>query len=180
MMVKSKINSFLSSFLLLSAIAIFSLNCHTSKNHDNGEHKNKEEKEQNKDSKEQETNHSEHQLGETIQLTNGDYLSIGSESIKMKIQAVTEDSRCPLNTQCFQAGKAKLEVMMIKELDMLSTINLVAKGGCQKMDGSCGNSDIAQGYKFTLMALTPYPGEDGKMSVPKDKYVAHVKVEAVK
>ncbi len=165
----------------MAAIAILSLNCHTSKNHNEEAHKNMEkEKEQVEDPKEQKNEGSNHSLGETFQIANGSYVNIGSESLKIEIQAITEDSRCPLNTQCFQAGKAKLELMIIKELDMVSTVNLTAKGGCQKMDGSCGNSHIAQGYKFTLMALTPYPGEDGKTSVPKDQYVAHLKVVAVR
>ncbi|MFT4666171.1 MAG: hypothetical protein ACI8YQ_002857 [Polaribacter sp.] len=179
-MTTTKINKFLSTLFFMAVIAVLSLNCHTSKNHDNGEHKDKDGKEHVKDAKEQNTDLAKHKLGETLQITNGDYVSIASESLQIKIQAITEDSRCPLNTNCIQAGKAKLELMVIKELDMVSSVNLIAKGGCQKMDGSCGNSAIAQGYKFTLIALTPYPGEDGKNSVPKDKYVAHVKVEAVK
>ncbi len=177
-MTGSKIYSSLNVFLLMLALALFTLNCHTSKNHDKTEHKEKEEKEHEKEPKENDKDN--HVLGETIELKMGEEVSIGSESLEIRIQEVKEDSRCPLNMQCFQAGKAKVELMMVKELDMVSSVNLVAKGGCQKMDGSCGNSAIAQDYKFTLIALTPYPGENGKNKVPTDKYVAHVKVEAVR
>jgi len=182
-MTNFQIRKAFSVFFFLAIMSLLSTNCHTAKNHDNGEHKTGEhtEKHKDSDSKKQGKDLKDYKVGEVLQLNMETYITIGSESLKMKIQEISEDSRCPLNVNCIQPGKAKIELMVIKELDMVSSVNLIAKGGgCQKMDGSCGNSTISQGYKFSLMGLTPYPGEDGKSSVSKEKYVAHVKVEALR
>jgi hypothetical protein len=116
-----------------------------------------------------------HQLGDLLPLTIADRISIQSEKLILSIESVGE-SRCPLNVQCIQAGKAKVKLSVQKE-DMVYFVDLTAKGNCQKTDGSCGDSSTVRGYKYTLMSLTPYPGENGSTSVLQDKYIATVRVE---
>lgn len=158
--------------LLIAALSIslFCLNCHTSKNHDH----NNPENQDNNDGKEEPMDDG-HKLGEVLKITSSERVAIGSENLKLKLESVGE-SRCPLNVQCFQIGKAKTKFQVIKD-DMIFFVELSALGGCQKTDGSCGDSSTMHGYKFTLMSLTPYPGEDGKTSIQQENYVASVKVE---
>lgn len=119
---------------------------------------------------------SNHQLGDILQVNNSQVTTLSSEKLQVQIEKVAE-SRCPTGVNCITAGKAKVMLQVIKEGDMLSTVTLNAKGLCQKTDGSCGDSAKAMGYKFTLLYLSPYPGEDGKTSIPQDKYIAHIKIE---
>ena len=116
-----------------------------------------------------------HKLGEVLLLNNKERVAIDTEGLKLKIDRI-EESRCPLNVQCFQAGTAKVHLSVVKE-DYVYMVDLKAKGNCQKTDGSCGNKVTTKGYTFTLVSLTPYPGEGEGQSINQDKYVAHVKVE---
>jgi hypothetical protein len=156
----------LQSLVALLVLALCCANCHTSKKSEPGT---TDTTEQPKDME------PKHQLGELLPLTMADKISISSESMRLSIESVGE-SRCPLNVQCIQAGKAKVKLSVQKE-DMVYFVDLTAKGSCQKTDGSCGDSATVRGYKYTLISLTPYPGEDGTTSVQQDKYVATVRVE---
>lgn len=115
------------------------------------------------------------QLGDVLMIKNVEKTSISSEDLHLRIDKVAE-SRCPKGVQCIQAGEGKLDLLVIKGSHNF-TVSLKAKGNCFDTDGSCGNTTSAEGYTFSLMQLTPYPGEDSKPYVKQEDYVAHVKVE---
>jgi hypothetical protein len=156
----------LHSLVILLVLALCCANCHASKKTDQGT---------TDTSSQPQDMEPKHQLGDLLPLTIADRISIQSENLRLSIESVGE-SRCPLNVQCIQAGKAKVKLSVQKE-DMVYFVDLTANGNCQKTDGSCGDSSTVRGYKYTLMSLTPYPGEDGTTAVQQDKYVAFVRVE---
>ncbi|MCX6003311.1 MAG: hypothetical protein NTX46_02605 [Chloroflexi bacterium] len=54
-------------------------------------------------------------LGSEFILSVGQNARIASESMEIKLIAVTEDSRCPKNVQCIQAGKVSCDVEISKD-----------------------------------------------------------------
>jgi hypothetical protein len=53
--------------------------------------------------------------GSEFTLSMGQNARIASESMEIKFIAVTEDSRCPKNVQCIQAGKVSCDVEISKD-----------------------------------------------------------------
>lgn len=113
-------------------------------------------------------------LGDELILSMEDTY-IASEDLHLKVIKV-QDSRCPLNTNCIQAGKGKVFVE-IKKGNTTETKTLEAKGSCHETDGSCGKSINYNGYKITLITLTPYPGDDGVKFIKQENYRAKVVVK---
>ena len=54
-------------------------------------------------------------LGSEFTLSVGQNARNASESMEIKFIAVTEDSRCPKNVQCIQAGKVSCDVEITKD-----------------------------------------------------------------
>jgi len=183
-MIITKVIRQLSVVLFAGLLSCLLLNCHTTKNPESGD-KDKNTKDQQDVSDKVEDKNDKgadldnvstdsYELGDVLPLTKGGYIKVAD--LKLKVSSVA-DSRCPKGVNCITAGKAKIELMVIKQGDMASSASLTARGNCDKTDGSCGNSANSQGYTFTLMSLTPYPGDDGKTTVQQDKYVANVRVD---
>ncbi|MFK7809198.1 MAG: hypothetical protein AB8F74_15450 [Saprospiraceae bacterium] len=163
-------------------VTLFAFGCHTHKNHDHGDHDKKAE--ETKEVIKEEMDKTDPQperpeilkLGQEIRITKDNPVTIKSEWMEIRLREV-KDSRCPKDVNCIQAGEAEVRLMMVRQGDMASDVRLKAKGNCFETNGSCGNNAKAQGYVFSLVSLTPYPGEDGKQSVDQGKYVATVIVE---
>lgn len=89
-------------------------------------------------------------MGREFSLVVGQTASIASEKLKIKFVVVTEDSRCPRDVVCIQAGKASAVIQTTKN-GVMTEITLTETGGTQ------GNVTQASGeYKYTFNIL-PYP-----------------------
>ena len=96
-------------------------------------------------------------LGDTIELPINEVVKFKSENLEIKFES-NSDSRCPLNVNCIQAGKAKIVLKITKDGNA-QTLNLESKGLCQAEDGSCGSEGAAHGYTVKLINVYPYPTE---------------------
>lgn len=86
---------------------------------------------------------------ETVALKMGQKKSVAKRQFTIKLMSVTEDSRCPTDSNCIWAGNAKVNVKVTdsygnsKVLEMNTTMG--PKG------------DQFNGYAINLTALTPSP-----------------------
>lgn len=101
-------------------------------------------------------------------------LSIGESGLVLDksatFTAVLGDSRCPRDVQCVWAGDAEVEVVLREGTRVLATIVLHTNPGA-------GPSEVvAEGLRFRLVDLTPYPDTREPAIEPGD-YVATVRVE---
>ena len=102
-------------------------------------------------------NQSSNKLGEVIKISLNQLIQIESEKISLLFTNIQE-GRCPSETNCIQAGKAKISMDFAIE-DAVSTISLSANGLCEDEAGKCGSNTNAQGYNIKLLYLYPYPSE---------------------
>jgi hypothetical protein len=86
--------------------------------------------------------------------------------LMVKVVAVVEDSRCPKDVDCIQAGNAKVRVSFRKGNDPLKVVDLDLNAG--QTSAMYGN------YKITLTALTPYPATAAP--IKRNRYMATLTV----
>jgi hypothetical protein len=101
--------------------------------------------------------HSDSKLGDTIDLPLNESVKFGSEKLEITLVS-NADSRCPLNVNCIQAGKAKITLKLTKD-GKEEMLELESKGLCQAEDGSCGSTGSVNGYTVKLINVYPYPTE---------------------
>lgn len=82
--------------------------------------------------------------------------------VTVTLLAVLEDSRCPKDVDCIQAGNARVRISLRKGTEASKTFDLDLNPG-QK-------SVIFEYWKFTLSALTPYP--ETAAPIKRNKYMA--------
>jgi len=99
-------------------------------------------------------------LGSEFTLSVGQNARIASGSMEIKFIAVTEDSRCPKNVQCIQAGKVSCDVEITKD-GVKSHILLT-------QTGLTNNSNKYTYQNYTIaFEVSPYP-EAGKEIASRD------------
>ncbi len=111
------------------------------------------------------------QLGEIIEVPINEPITIPSENISIILSDVKE-SRCPKDVNCIQAGKAVVHIDFAIQ-DAVYPLKITAKGMCYELDGSCGSTQLAQGYSVKLLAINPYPIGNQK---PDRNYIARIQV----
>ena len=98
-------------------------------------------------------------LGETFELELNKTAEVEGEKLGITFSK-KQDSRCPLEVNCIQAGKATATLQLISK-GGTEEVKLEVKGLCHKEDGSCGESKTAGGYNIKLISINPYPGSEG-------------------
>jgi hypothetical protein len=89
-----------------------------------------------------------------------------ARKLTVKVLAVVEDSRCPKDVNCIQAGNAKVRVSIRKGTDSSKIVDL---------DLNAGQTSVTfENYKITLSALTPYPATAAP--IKRNKYIATLTV----
>ena len=68
------------------------------------------------------------------------------------------DSRCPLNVTCVQAGEARV-LLVIRLPGAEDALEFKIQGLCQDETGPCGQVKEQWGYRFELLFVYPYPVE---------------------
>jgi hypothetical protein len=101
-------------------------------------------------------------LGGEMKLGVGQVGEVSTEGVTLQFKDVTEDSRCPLNALCIQAGKATVQLAVAKSGVGSQTVSVTLGSG----DGYSLFAD----YRIRLVQLDPYPVA-GQTIVPGN-YVA--------
>jgi hypothetical protein len=95
-------------------------------------------------------------VGQEFTLSEGQSIWIEKGLFRITLVRVIEDSRCPANKECFWAGNAKVEVMVVAQSYILTVGEL--------LEGDQNSVDLGDGYSLRALRLDPYPGlgEDGQ------------------
>lgn len=80
-----------------------------------------------------------------------------SEQLLVTFEEIN-DSRCPLNVTCVQAGEATV-LLVVRRPGQEGALELSARGLCQDETGPCGQAKDMWGYRFELLFVYPYPRE---------------------
>ena len=93
-------------------------------------------------------------LDRPFEIEEGGSISLESESIEVRFDAVVADSRCPADVTCVWAGEATVAVSVVESGsgDIVGSIELTLGADPDAVYGNVGDHSIA------LMALDPYPG----------------------
>ena len=103
----------------------------------------------------------------TFDLAVGKTAIVKGESISIKFDSVTEDSRCPTGVTCIWAGQAKCNMSIIQN-GVTTAVVLTQSGGSEgTMQGFAGK------YQVSFL-LNPYP-KAGSQINPQD-YVLSMKL----
>lgn len=106
-------------------------------------------------------------LGLPFPVQIGHTVEIASEKLAITFRQVMEDSRCPVDVQCFWAGQAVIEVEVAEHGKSLGSFRLTLG-----QDASAAQVSVS-GYRITFVGLDPIP--DTRNPSPPD-YVATLMV----
>jgi hypothetical protein len=102
-------------------------------------------------------------------------LAVGEEaavgSTEVRFVQVAADSRCPRGVNCVWEGDAVVE-LTVRKGGNVTPLELHTHGSPERP-----NVGEAQGYRFRLVALEPYPVEG--QTIPAEDYRATLSAEAV-
>ena len=101
----------------------------------------------------------------SVSVRIGSEKAAGRANIKIKFIEMIEDSRCPRDVQCIQAGNARVRVRVTRNG---RAETLVLNSNMQP------ESAVFAGYEFKLTALTPEPGSN--IRINRNGYVATISV----
>ena len=108
-------------------------------------------------------------LNRAFKLKVGQEVFVKEAGIKVSLNSIVEDSRCPTGVNCFWAGNGKISVKLSKaKRDAASgtSVELNTYEGAK--------SSTYEGYEVRLVSLDPYPKDGVKTS--QDDYVATLMV----
>lgn len=109
-------------------------------------------------------------LNREFKLKVGQEMKVAEAGIKVGLNYVVEDSRCPTGVNCVWAGNAKVSVKLSKAKGDTS-----ASATSVELNTYAGaKSSTYEGYEIRLVSLDPYPKEGVK--IKKDDYVATLMV----
>ena len=103
--------------------------------------------------------------GKAFVLKMGEMAKCTCKSVAVRFVEVTEDSRCPKNTNCVWAGEVKTR------LDINGTMHELKLGG----DGKATTPMEVDNYTIQLMEVNPYPVAGEK--IDPASYVATIMVK---
>jgi hypothetical protein len=92
-------------------------------------------------------------LNEALALAGGQDGLITSERLRLRFAEVLEDSRCPMQVECFWTGQARIAIAVQPEGSGSTTVEFntnPAPGQTVKL------ADVGQ-YSIELQSLDPYP-----------------------
>lgn len=97
-------------------------------------------------------------IGQEFELKGNETAHIESESLDLSIRDI-DDSRCPSDVSCVQAGQVNVKVVLTKEGDLLGFEELVQSGDetPSVLVGFPQARDNAVVYNVTLVGVVPYP-----------------------
>lgn len=96
------------------------------------------------------------QLPQTVRLAIGSEIQLASPSVRLKLEAVTQDSRCPIGATCVWAGSVTLRFSVVPATGSATEILLDSE-----------RPDSSAGVVLRIAAVTPVPRLDTTID-PKD------------
>jgi hypothetical protein len=105
-------------------------------------------------------------VSKEFKLKAGEVAEVSDAGIKISLNGVLEDSRCPTGVQCAWAGNGRVSVKLSKGKGEPVSVELNTYAGPK--------SSRFEGYDVRLMRLDPYP-KDGAQT-RKDAYVVTLMV----
>jgi hypothetical protein len=105
-------------------------------------------------------------LSHEFKLKAGQEVLVKEAGIRVSLDEVLEDSRCPTGVQCIWAGNGKIRVKVSKAKGEAVSVELNTSAGPK--------SSTYEGYEVKLVRLDPYP-KNGS-TIGKDDYVATLMV----
>jgi len=105
-------------------------------------------------------------LNDTISLVYGKTYVNYEKNISIKLDSVTEDSRCPVNVECIWAGNARAK-FILNSNNQLTRFSLNTSSGFR-------NDTIISGYDIKLIELKPYPVYTHPIN--QTDYIARIKI----
>ena len=105
----------------------------------------------------------------------GQTVAVPGEDLNVSFLQVLEDSRCPRDVTCVQAGRARVRVTLANSAGRLGDFELTVEA-----DNRSGNWVQAGDFSVRLAALQPYPEQSmTNTPVPQRQYIAVVEVSRV-
>jgi hypothetical protein len=96
-------------------------------------------------------------LNDTLEISNFETLYNYENKLILRMDSVLNDSRCPLNVECFWEGNA--EVRFLFTVDSIQTDFTLNTNG-----GMPFNADtVIGGYSIKLLELSPFPEDPGEI-----------------
>jgi hypothetical protein len=102
----------------------------------------------------------------SVSVKIGTEKAAGRANIRVKFLEMIEDSRCPRDVQCIQAGNARVRVRVSRN-GRAETLVLNTSMRSEPA--------VFAGYRFELTALTPEPGSN--IRINRNGYVAPISVK---
>ncbi len=87
-------------------------------------------------------------LDEGFKLAYASQQTIADEKLTLTFTEINEDSRCPSDVQCIQAGRATITLSLIRDGAAVATRTLTLPGA---------ETATYLNYSITLLELAPYP-----------------------
>ena len=104
-------------------------------------------------------------LDQAFSLKVGETVTVAGENLMLRFDAVLEDSRCPKDALCVQAGQARIAAQAQQLGKSTATLELILNPAMN------ANRAMYEGYEIQLTRLDPYPeASDGGTAV--DEYEA--------
>ena len=94
--------------------------------------------------------------------------SVSGMPLKIKFVKMVEDSRCPKDVNCVWAGNARITVKVTKN----------GRSSLLELNSNMGDPPVFDGYRFTLVKLTPEPASN--IRINPSGYMATISVQKVK
>lgn len=105
-------------------------------------------------------------LNDTIDLVYGKTYRNYERNISIKLDSVTEDSRCPYQVECVWAGNAQVRFKFTLNNTMIPfTLNTLS---------SFKTDTLISGYTIRLLELKPYPIQ--LIPIVQQDYIARIKI----
>ncbi|MDV2998039.1 MAG: hypothetical protein N4J56_007744 [Chroococcidiopsis sp. SAG 2025] len=99
-------------------------------------------------------------VGTQFQLKLSEVASINSGEVELTLLEVTEDSRCPSDLNCFEAGQIQITVKVLVDKQDLGTLNLIC---------NASRKDLAikqfDNYVIEFVKAEPYPKSNQKIKL---------------
>jgi hypothetical protein len=110
-------------------------------------------------------------VGESFQMKIGERRSNEDAKVVLRLDGVTEDSRCPKNTNCVWEGQVKMKftLMTADKSEKSFELNL-------RQDRPAEAMKALNGYTYKMNAVEPYPVSGSKIA-PEDYQVTMIVVE---
>jgi len=111
------------------------------------------------------------EVGKHFYLVVGQTAVVSPEQLAITLKAITEDSRCPKNVQCFHAGWVTVEVSVQKDGESIGDFELTLGAALESQSPEAS----FEGLVIRLLEVNPYPQDPG--AIEQGDYVVRLVVE---